>query len=300
MASMLDRRDFIQQSAALAACLTVAGSASAALAPVDERFQFCAFTKFMQSLSFDALADAVVDCGFSGVEAPVRNGGHFPMAEAADKLPQLVETLGERDVKITVLCTDVLRADQPHAEQCLRTAAGLGIKYYRMGFYSYDLKRSVLEQLAEIRPAIKDLVALNRELGLRAVYQNHSGADMVGAAVWDFFDTIRDVPPEQVSLAYDIRHATIEAGLAWPAVFNAVQAHIGAVFVKDFQWKGNYAEHVPLGEGRVERRFFDTLKATSFAGPVSMHVEYLDDADAMANAAAIKRDFATLRGWLNA
>jgi sugar phosphate isomerase/epimerase len=300
MASMLDRRDFIQQSAALAACLTIAGGASAAPAPAGGRYQFCAFTKYLQSLSFDALADAIVDCGFSGVEAPVRNGGHFTMAEAADKLPQLVEKLAERDVTITVLCTDVLRADQPHAEECLRTAAGLGIKYYRMGFYSYDLKQPVLDQLAEIRPAIKDLAALNRELGLRAVYQNHSGADMVGAAVWDIFDILKDVSPADVALAYDIRHGTIEAGLAWPAVFNAVAAHIGAVFVKDFQWKGNSAEHVPLGEGRVDRKFFDMLQATSFSGPVSVHVEYLRDGDAAANAAAIKRDFATLRGWLNA
>lgn len=300
MASMLDRREFIQRSAALAASLTMAGRLSAAPAPVGERFQFCAFTKFMQSLSFDALADAVVDCGFSGVEAPVRNGGHFPMAEAPDKLPQLVEKLDERGVKITILCTDVLRADQPHAEQCLRTAAGLGIKNYRMGFYTYDLKRPVLEQIDEIRPAIKDLAELNRELGLRAVYQNHSGADMLGAAVWDIFDVIRDVAPEEVALAYDIRHATIEAGLAWPAVFNAVSAHIGAVFVKDFQWNGNSAEYVPLGQGRVDRKFFDMLQATSFSGPVSVHVEYLPDGDAMANAAAIKRDFATLRSWLNA
>jgi sugar phosphate isomerase/epimerase len=297
---MLDRRDFIQHSAALAACFTAAGGASAALAPIDERFQFCAFTKFMQSLSFDELADAVIDCGFSGVEAPVRSNGHFTMAEAPDKLPLLVEKLSERGVKITVLCTDTLRADQPHAEKCLRTAAALGIKYYRMGFYQYDLKRSVLEQLDEIRPAIKDLAELNRELGLRAVYQNHSGADMVGAAVWDVFDVIREVPPENVALAYDIRHATIEAGLAWPAVFNAVQANIGAVFVKDFQWQGKSAEHVPLGEGRVDRKFFDMLRATNFAGPVSVHVEYLPDGDALANAAAIKRDFATLRSWLDA
>lgn len=296
MASMPDRRDFIQRSAALAACLTVAGDASAA--PADERFQFCAFTKFLQSLSFDELADAVVDCGFSGVEAPVRSNGHFTMAEAPEKLPQLVDKLGERGVKITILCTDVLRADQPHAEQCLRTAAALGIKYYRMGFYEYDLKRPVLGQLDEIRPAIKDLAELNRELGLRAVYQNHSGAKMLGAAVWDIFDIIREVPPDNVALAFDIRHATIEAGLAWPAVFNAVQSHIGAVFVKDFQWKGNLAEHVPLGQGRVDRKFFEMLKASRFSGPISMHVEYLDGQGAAANAAAIKRDFATLRGWL--
>jgi sugar phosphate isomerase/epimerase len=239
------------------------------------------------SLSFDELADAVADAGFSGVEAPVREGGHFSMAEAPDKLPQLAETLAKRDLKITVLCTDVLRADQPHVETCLRIAQGLGIKYYRMGFYQYDLKKPVLAQLAEIRPAIKDLAALNRELGMHAVYQNHSGADMVGAAVWDIFDVIKDVPPAEVALAFDIRHATIEAGLAWPAVFNAVSGNIGAIFVKDFDWKGRHAEHVPLGKGRVDPKFFDMLQATSFSGPVSVHVEYTRG-DVAANAAAAR------------
>jgi sugar phosphate isomerase/epimerase len=298
MASMLDRRNFIQQSAAAAASLAMMRTAPAAPAPAANRYEFCAFTKFLQPLSFEKLADAVADAGFPGVEAPVREGGHFSMAEAADKLPQLVEALAKRDLKITILCTDVLRADQPHVEQCLRTAQGLGIKHYRMGFYQYDLKKPVLAQLDEIRPAIKDLAALNRELGMQALYQNHSGADRVGAAVWDMFDVIKDVPPAEVALAFDIRHATIEAGLAWPAVFNAVSGNIGAVFVKDFDWNGKNAEHVPLGKGRVDPKFFDMLQAASFSGPVSLHVEYIRNGDVAANAAAIKTDFATLRRWL--
>jgi sugar phosphate isomerase/epimerase len=299
MTSMLSRREFVQYSAAAAACVAAARPAAWAQAPSASRYQFCAFTKFLQSLSFDKLADAVVGAGFHGVEAPVREGGHFPMAEAGDKLPQLVEALGKKDVSITILCTDVLRADQPHAEECLRSAASLGIKYYRMGFYKYDLAKSVQAQLAEIRPAIVDLAALNRELGMQAVYQNHSGADHVGAAVWDAYEFLRDVPPQDVALAFDIRHATIEAGLAWPAVFNAVSDHIGAIFVKDFQWDGDSAQHVPLGEGRVDRKFFDLLEKSDFSGPVSLHVEYLGDRDAAENAAALRQDYATLREWMD-
>jgi sugar phosphate isomerase/epimerase len=112
------------------------------------------------------------------------------------------------------------------------------------------------------------------------------------------FDVIKDVPPAEVALAFDIRHATIEAGLAWPAVFNAVSGNIGAVFVKDFDWNGKNAEHVPLGKGRVDPKFFDMLQAASFSGPVSLHVEYIRNGDVAANAAAIKTDFATLRRWL--
>jgi sugar phosphate isomerase/epimerase len=295
---MLSRREFVQCSAAAAACLAAAQPSAWAQAATSSRYQFCAFTKFLQSLSFDELAEAVVGAGFTGVEAPVREGGHFSMAEAGDKLPQLVEALGKKDVAITILCTDVLRADQPHAEECLRTAAGLGIKHYRMGFYRYDLSKPVQAQLAEIKPAMKDLAALNRELGMQAVYQNHSGAEYVGAAVWDAYEILRDVPPEDVALAFDIRHATIEGGLSWPAVFNAVSDHVGAIFVKDFEWDGRSAKHVPLGEGRVDRKFFELVDKSTFSGPVSVHVEYLGDGDAAENAAALRDDFATLREWM--
>jgi sugar phosphate isomerase/epimerase len=299
---MLQRRNFLQQSAAVAAALALRGASTAHGATEQQaaasRYTFCAFTKYMQSLGFDELAAALAGSGFAGIEAPVRAGGYFSMEEAPDKLPQLAAALRKRDLDITILCTDVLRADQPHAEKCLRAAKDLGIKHYRMGFYKYDLKKPVRPQLAEIRPAMKDLAALNKEIGIQALYQNHSGPEMVGATVWDIFGTIEDLDPKQVAMAFDIRHCTIEAGLAWPAVFNAIQGHIGAVFVKDFDWKGAKAEHVPLGKGRVDPKFFAMLADSDFSGPISVHVEYLGKGDALENAAAIKRDYETLKGWL--
>lgn len=304
MTKRLRRREFLRQSttvAAAAAWLAARNRGWAAPAAGEAgRYQVCAFTKFMQSLRFDELGAAVAEAGFSGVEAPVRANGHFSMEQAPDKLPQLVDALRNHGVEVTIVCTDLVRADQPGAEACLRTAKDLGIRRYRMGFYSYDLSRPVLPQLAEIAPALKDVAAMNRALGLQAVYQNHSGADMVGAAVWDIFRLIEDIDPAEVALAFDIRHATIEAGLAWPAVYNAVRDHIGAVFVKDFQWQGRRAEHVPLGTGRVDPAFFKLLAESGFSGPISLHVEYLGDEDAAANAAALKRDFAKLREWLPA
>jgi sugar phosphate isomerase/epimerase len=302
MTSGIRRREFLQQSAvAAAACLAASQrSLAAPAAGAAERYQFCAFTKFMQSFSFDELGAAVADAAFPGVEAPVRAGGHFTMEQAPDKLPELVEALRRHGVEVTIVCTDLLRADQAGAEACLRTAKDLGIRRYRMGFYSYDLKKPVLPQLAEIGPALNDVAAMNHELGIQAVYQNHSGANMVGASVWDIFRLIENIDPAQVALAFDIRHATIEAGLAWPAVYGAVRDHIGAVFVKDFQWQGRRAQHVPLGTGRVDPAFFQLLAESKFSGPISVHVEYLGGEDATANAAALKRDFAKLREWLPA
>jgi sugar phosphate isomerase/epimerase len=106
------------------------------------------------------------------------------------------------------------------------------------------------------------------------------------------------VPTQQIALAFDIRHATIEAGLAWPATYNAMKPRIAAVYVKDFVWKGRQAEHVPLGQGRVDRRFFEMLNHDNFRGPISLHVEYARNEGARENLAALQRDLATLKSWL--
>jgi sugar phosphate isomerase/epimerase len=298
MISMLDRRNFLHRAAAAGACAALNAAAVAAPSPPVQRYTFCAFTKYLQSLSFVELAETIANVGFQGVEAPVRDGGHFNLEAAPDKLPDLANALQQRGLAITILTTDVLRADQPHVERALRTAAGLGIKRYRLGFYRYDLKRPVIRQLDELRPVMKDLAALNRELGLQGVYQNHSGADMVGATLWDLYRLIEDLSSDDVAIAFDIRHATIEAGLAWPAIFNAMCDRTAAVFVKDFMWKRNAAEHVPLGKGRVDPKFFSMLDVSDFSGPISVHVEYLRGATAQDNATALRDDLVTLRGWL--
>ena len=74
------------------------------------------------------------------------------------------------------------------------------------------------------------------------------------------------------------------------------------VYVKDFRWVGKKTENVPLGEGNVDPRFFRMLADSGFRGPISLHEEYLDHRKpelVPQHLAAIKQDFATLKGWLS-
>jgi sugar phosphate isomerase/epimerase len=109
---------------------------------------------------------------------------------------------------------------------------------------------------------------------------------------------INNYPVEEIGCVFDIRHAAVEGGEAWPVYFDLMKPHLGAISVKDYRWNGLKSQHVPLGEGRVSRRFFTMLRQTNFRGPVSLHVEYLPKADAQQNMVALARDFATLRKWL--
>jgi sugar phosphate isomerase/epimerase len=168
-----------------------------------------------------------------------------------------------------------------------------------MLWYRYDLKQPIWPQLVAFRPVLKDLVALNREVGISGLYQNHAGADMLGASLWDIYDLIREFPARDIGLAYDIRHAQVEAGTAWPLQFELVKSRIAAVCVKDFIWEKNRVKTVPLGEGRVDKQIMSRVKQTSFTGPISLHIEYGEDKkDRKFFAEAFRKDFATLKEWL--
>jgi hypothetical protein len=76
----------------------------------------------------------------------------------------------------------------------------------------------------------------------------------------------------------DIGHASVEGGLSWPIEARLMERRLTAVFVKDFLWqrtdRGWREQWVPLGEGMVDRAFFQWLKTTNFSGPISQHHEY--------------------------
>jgi sugar phosphate isomerase/epimerase len=293
----MNRRQFA--AASLAAAAAVSGRSLLAAAASPPKRTLCAFIKFVQSLKYDELAERIAALGFDGVEATVRRGGYIDPADAPTELSKLHAALKKQGLEITIVTSDIIRADQPHAEKLLETAAELGVPRYRLGFMEYDLEKPVLEQLGALPAVFEALAALNRRLGIAAMYQNHSGANMVGATIWDLHYLINHYPVSEIGCVYDIRHATVEAGEAWPMLYQLIKPHIGAMSVKDFRWKGRRSANVPLGEGQVDPAFFEKLDP-AFAGPLSVHVEYLEDEDVEANLAALGRDLATLRKWLGA
>jgi sugar phosphate isomerase/epimerase len=299
----LNRRDFLRQTSGAALAAAVAPAAGSLAAPVAGEklpWKFCAFEKPLLFLDYDATADVFAELGFDGIEAAVRPGGHVLPERVEEDLPKFVEALKKRGLEITILTSGINGATQPHAEKVLRTAAKLGIKRYRMLWWKYDLTRPIRPQLDALRPGLKELVALHRELGLCGLYQNHAGPDMLGAGLWDIYELIKDFAPGDLGLAYDIRHAQVEGGLSWPTHFHLVKSHLAAVCVKDFAWDQGRLTNVPLGTGRVDPKVMQMVKEAKFGGPISVHVEYNEGGrDKNAIAGAFRKDLATLREWLS-
>lgn len=261
----------------------------------------CVFTKPFNSLTPDQLASRIAEIGFDGIEAPIRSGGHIEPAAVADQLPGYMETLRKHNVDITIMTSDINDPNDPLTEIVLQTAASVGIRQYRMKYFKYDESKSVTDQIDRWRGQLKDLAAMNRQFGITALYQNHSGRNYFGAGIWDLHLGLKGIDPAEVGMAYDIRHATAEGGMSWPIGFQLIRPHIQAVYIKDFVWGEKKPTNVPLGEGRVDSKFFRMLAETKFEGPISLHEEYLDHKQpelVPEHWAAIERDLKTLKSWL--
>ena len=301
----MNRRHFLQTGAALAGSLAATSPSLVTAADKGKRNEFCFFTKHLQGLPFDQIADIAAEMGVDGIEAPIRPKGHIEPEQVEDELPLFVGELKKRNLNLTIMTSGIneVSAEQ-RTEAVLRTAASLGVKRFRMSYYKYDLQKPIWPQLQEIKPKLKDLIQLCQEIGIQPLFQNHSGKDYYGAPVWDIYSLMQEYTPEQFSFCFDIFHATLEGGLQWPLSAALTADHWGAVYFKDFQWNGRKAEGCPLGQGQVNPDFAKMIKQRNYNGPISLHVEYLKGDPT--SPAVLKefreahlRDFKVLKEWMN-
>ncbi|MBI5775091.1 MAG: sugar phosphate isomerase/epimerase [Verrucomicrobia bacterium] len=298
------RREFLGQvaTAGAAAALLPAGEAFAAAKT--KSYPIIAFSKPFAHLGPKETADFVADIGWDGIELPVRaKATQIAPEKVEEDLPKFVEALKKNGREVSIVTSDIT-AVNPLAEKVLRTCARLGIKKYRLGFWKYAKDKSIPDSVAEIGVALKDIAALNKQLGLQAGFQNHSGADYVGASLWDLWTMMKDLDPKHMGVCYDIGHSTLEGGLSWPVQARLMEPRYVAVYFKDFYWekgaKGWAPRWCALGEGSVQKSFVTNLKKSSFNGPLSQHHEYKDLGEGAAMVKNMKKDLATLREWLAA
>ncbi|NLT69855.1 MAG: sugar phosphate isomerase/epimerase [Verrucomicrobiaceae bacterium] len=304
------RRHFLKGSTGLALAPLLspllgrtAHAADKSQAPTDtSRYEFCTFTKPLQHLPYAEMAKTLAAMGFDGIEGAVRPKGHVLPERVEEDLPKLTDALKAHSLRFTVMTTAINEVSAEQAtETILRTAAANGVKRYRMGYYRYDLKKPIRAQLDEFRAQLKDLVAFSSELGIKPIYQNHSGTNYFGAPVWDLAEVFEDYSPDEIGVAFDIGHATVEGGRAWPLHFAVIRPYIDTIYVKEPSWHNNTLGWGPVGEGAVDKRFYQLLRESDFTGPVSLHVEYLghnDPAIVPTVLKAIEKDFASLKALL--
>ncbi len=270
------------------------------------------FSKHLQWLGYQEMAETVRQIGFDGIDLTVRPNGHVLPVNVKEDLAKAIKAIRSCGLLADRITTAITDADDPLTIQVLTVAAELGIENYRLGWLSYDESKSIKENLHFFNLKLQKLAAVNRKLGIKGAYQNHAG-EGVGGAVWDMGLLLDAIDPEYLGIRYDIRHATVSGGLSWTVGLEYLADKINSLDLKDFVWKEKENKwqpvNVPLGKGMVDfDRFLEILKQENINGDFTMHFEYeLGGADTGAFKltvppetviSAMKRDLAVFKAWM--
>ncbi|MEM9329619.1 MAG: TIM barrel protein, partial [Bacteroidota bacterium] len=276
---MRSRRTFLQNCAALAVATGAPPLVAQAVAPRQRINTLCFFTKHLQWLNFEDAATVLRDAGFDGADLTVRPGGHVPPEDASRLLPEAMEALSKKGLKVPMAVTGIKDPSDPQLEDFLSVLADNGVRYYRMAYYGYDRGLSMEANLENFKAQLGQLAEKNAKYGLCGAYQNHAG-NRLGASIWDLRETIKGLDPNFMSCQFDIRHATFEGMRSWENDLRGIQSHVRTTVLKDFRWAGSPDDqrgsmNVPLGEGAVDfERYFQHFKALNLKDPISIHAEY--------------------------
>jgi L-ribulose-5-phosphate 3-epimerase len=253
------------------------------------------FSKHLQWLDYNSMASVAAELGFDGIDLTVRPEGHVLPEHVAEDLPKAVEAIKKAGLNVAMITTAINDADDPLTEPILKTASALGIKYYRMGWMSYNSKITMEDNLKSFRDRMIKLAAVNKKFNIHGDYQNHSGTSF-GSPVWDLWMIIKDLDPEWIGSQYDIYHAMVEANNSWPLGLSLIKSHVRTIDIKDFTWAKNdgkwTAVTVPLGDGAVDfKKFLTLIREYNIRGPFSMHYEYpIGGAEHGAKTITIKKE----------
>lgn len=316
------RRTFLAHVAGTAAALVVTpsvfGAATATppakktgqkspIAPTPARpasaFPICGLEKhFFEKYTPAQTAQAYADIGID-IELTVRPDGHIKPENAASELPAMAAAFAQHQRRILMLGTSFIRPDEPHIESTLRAARQLGIPYYRHRGFQYRPGTPIKEQIASFRSMAREFAAISKSIGIQALYQNHAGANYVGAAIWDLDQVLDDIDPRHFGVALDVRHLLVEQGRAWPTAIRLIAPRVGSLFVKSFRWDRDRTVEVPLREGIVTPEMANAVVGDRPALPICVHVEHtklqpVPYAERAGIVGLFRDDVAVLRGWL--
>jgi sugar phosphate isomerase/epimerase len=280
-----ERRDFIKKLSGIGLGLSALPYAGKAVSmerknhSMSEKIQeICVFSKHLQFLGYDEMAETAAEIGFDGVDLAVRPGGHVLPENVEKDLPKAVNAVEKTGLKVPMMTTAITNASDFDTQATLGSAANKGIKIYRMGYLKYDFDKGIEQTLDMLRSVIDKLEKINDFFHIVGNYQNHDGTN-IGAAIWDLWTLLKNHDPEWIGCQYDIRHNTVEGGHSWPVDLQLISPYIHSIVLKDFKWGmvgGKWRViNTPIGEGMVDfPRFFEMVKQLNIGGPVSMHFEY--------------------------
>ena len=234
--------------------LALAAGAAAEVAPTDLSSRVCLFTDHLAAFSYQEVGRMLKDLGVTGPDLTVRKGGLVQPATVAADFPRAVQTFKDFSLTVPMMTTAITSAEDPLARDVLETAARLGIRYYKPGYFHYKDLAHWRETIDSTRVSLQGLAKLGARLDLHAGMHNHAG-DSVGCSLWDSWETMQGVDPNRVGFFFDPAQATIEGGkTGWNLNFRRIAPRLFMVAIKALVTK------LPLkGEGEVSQIAYAAL-----------------------------------------
>jgi len=264
------------------------------------------FGKIFQELKldFEQSARTTAEAGLDGVDCAVRPAGEVLPEQATEQLPRYADALARHKLRLLLMTTDIHGVDSPHAREILIAGKKLGARDYRLGYWMHQPETPAEKLRREIRSRLKELAAMNAELGVCGLMQNHSswsgkGRGPAGGDLDELYALVKDFDPRQIAVAFDLGHAIIAHGDAWRERFEKLKPFVRIVYVKDVRRTGQF---VAFGQGEFgPSGFFPMLAKMNYRAPLSMHIEYAWAPDGKktrsALAAVLKSSRSVLGQW---
>lgn len=273
------RRDFLR-SGALAAGGGLMPSARAEGGGEGAEACLHLFSKPLQWLGVERMAEVVAEAGYGGIDLTVRPGGHVEPGKAGTDLPRAREAARKQGLRVRMMTTSLTDPEDPASERLLKIAAQCGIQTYRTGYLRYAGGRPMGEELERMRNVMAAFERLNRTCGISGGYQNHRAweEDLFGGVLWDLHAALKGLDARWIGSQYDVHHAVAETGGSWVAGMRLIAPHITSTCLKDYVWPtADKRRHqgVFAGEGLVPwSRYFALVRELRIGGPVSVHCEW--------------------------
>ncbi len=250
-----------------------------ALVPIQDRI--CLFTDHLDDhgYSYADIAKMIAPLKIAGPDLTVRSGGVVKPDQAVVELPKAAEAFRDAGLSIPMISTNLTSARDATAGPILSTMGKLGIRYFKLGYYHYHDVAQWESDLNTQRQDLAGLLELARQHQVHAGLHNHAGAS-IGGALWDAWEFLRPLDPEQVGFYFDPAHASLEGVKhSWKLNFQRISPRLKMIAIKDYVWEkdknGWRTRWCPLGEGLVNwPEFFRMLVKFPFPGPLSVHIEY--------------------------
>jgi sugar phosphate isomerase/epimerase len=238
---------------------------------------YCFFSKHLPDLNWTDLAAATIDMGFDGIDLTVRAKGHVAPERVAEDLPRALDAIRAKGTSVSMITTELTSASHPTANAIFAAAGKAGIKLAKVGYWKYALK-DVRAEVAAMGSDLAGLAQVAKQHGVTIGIHNHQGN--IGASIWDIAPQVDKLDPQAIGYYFDPRHALMEGGgVVWKTATLLALPRMKMISVKDAFWektpKGWVSMHCPMGEGMMDWPWFAaTIANSTFAGPISLHVEY--------------------------